>query len=50
MPQLLLFCALDLERRVPEFDWRDGRPALRNWFDGIASLPAVTAPLPPDSA
>ncbi|MGB0629555.1 MAG: glutathione S-transferase family protein [Alphaproteobacteria bacterium] len=48
-PQLLLFCALDLERRIPEFDWRNGRPALRNWFERIGNLPAVTASLPPPS-
>ena len=46
-PQLLLFCALDLERRIPEFDWRTGRPGLGRWHDRLSRLPAVLGSLPP---
>ena len=41
MPQLLLFCALDLERRVPEFQWRESCAQLTTWFDRIRSRPGV---------
>ena len=47
MPQLLLFCALDVERRLPEFDWRTGRPGLVAWHARIAALPSVKGSLPP---
>ncbi len=39
--QLLLFCALDVERRLPGFDWRAGCPALVDWHSRMLSLPAV---------
>ncbi len=48
MPQLLLFCALDVERRLPEFDWRAGRPGLVAWHARVAALPAVAGSLPPE--
>ena len=48
-PQLLLFCALDLERRIPDFYWRTGHPKLLAWFDRVSRLPQVTASLPPKS-
>ena len=47
MPQMLLFCALDIERRLPAFDWRAGRPGLAAWHARVASLPAVAGSLPP---
>ena len=47
MVQLLLFCALDVERRLPQFDWRSGRPALVEWHAGMLQRPAVAASLPP---
>ena len=46
-PQLLLFCALDLERRVPGFDWRAKCPRLREWFRRLEVSKAVAASLPP---
>ena len=49
-PQLLLFCALDLERRIPQFRWRQNRPKLSNWFRCIDDLPAVEKSLPPVGA
>ena len=47
MPQLLLFCGLDVERRLPEFDWRTGRPGLVAWHARVAELPSVAGSLPP---
>ena len=47
MPQLFLFCALDVERRLPEFDWRTGRPGLAAWHATVAALPSVAGSLPP---
>ena len=48
MPRLLLFCALDVERRLPEFDWRTGRPGLVAWHASVAALPSVKGSLPPE--
>ena len=47
MPRMLLFCTLDLERRVADFDWRTGRPGLAAWHAATAALPAVAGSLPP---
>ena len=47
MPQLFLFCALDVERRLPDFDWRTGRPGLLAWYARVAALPSVAGSLPP---
>ena len=47
MPQLFLFCALDVERRLPEFDWRTGRPGLVAWHARVAALPSVEGSLAP---
>ncbi len=41
MPQLLLFCALDVERRLPAFDWRTGHRGLVAWHGRMAALPPV---------
>ena len=47
MVQMLLFCALDVERRLPDFDWRTGRPGLVAWHARVAALPSVAGSLPP---
>lgn len=47
MVQLLLFCALDVERRLPAFDWRTGHPNLVDWHARVAALPSVIGSLPP---
>ncbi len=47
MVQMLLFCTLDVERRLPDFDWRPGRPGLAGWHARIAAMPAVAGSLPP---
>ena len=46
-PQLLLFCALDLERRVRDFDWRISRPGLSDWFHRLDKSAVAVASLPP---
>jgi len=46
--QMLLFCALDVHRRVPEMDWRDGCSGLSAWYDRMLELPAVGGSVPPD--
>jgi glutathione S-transferase len=45
--QLLLFCALDVHRRLPDMDWRDGCPGLSDWYDRMLEIPAVRGSLPP---
>ena len=50
MPQLLLFCALDVEHRLPAFDWRTGRRGLVAWHARVAALPSVAGSLPPTGA
>jgi glutathione S-transferase len=45
--QMLLFCALDVHRRVPEMDWRDDCPGLSAWYDRMVEIPAVGGSLPP---
>ena len=47
MVQMLLFCALDVERRLPAFDWRTGRPGLVAWHARVAALPPVAGSLAP---
>lgn len=47
MAQLCLFCALDVERRLPDFDWRTGHPNLVAWHARISDLPSVRGSLPP---
>jgi glutathione S-transferase len=47
MAQLTLACALGIEARNPDLDWRTGRPGLCDWFDAIASRPSFVATMPP---
>ena len=49
LPQLLLFCVLNLEFRLPEFYWRRGHPALDAWFDRMRDFPSVRNSEPPPS-
>ena len=46
MAQIGLVCALGLEARMPTFRWREGRPRLRAWFDGMAERPSLVATAP----
>lgn len=48
--QLLLFCALDVERRLPAFDWRGGRPGLAGWHARMLDVPSVGGSVPPADA
>lgn len=46
MAQLLLFCALDVHRRLPEMEWRDACPGLSAWYDRMLEIPAVGGSVP----
>ena len=47
MAQLTLGCALGIETRFPGFDWRSGRPRLRDWYAPVAARPSFQATEPP---
>jgi glutathione S-transferase len=47
MVQLTLGCALGLEARNRDFDWRSGRAKLVDWFDRFAMRPSFVATAPP---
>ena len=47
MAQLTLACALGLEARNPDFDWRSGHARLCHWFAPIAARPSFTDTAPP---
>ena len=41
MTRIYLFGSLDVERRLPAFDWRTGRPKLVAWHARISEIPSV---------
>ena len=45
--QITLACALGLEARNPEFDWRSGHTRLCDWYGPIAARPSLLATAPP---
>lgn len=47
MIQLTLACALGLELRMPDLDWRSGHPRLQDWYNAIARWPSFKATEPP---
>ena len=47
MAQLTLGCALGLEARNRDFDWRSGRAKVVDWFDRFAIRPSFVATAPP---
>ena len=47
MAQISLACALGLEARNPDLDWRRGHPKLCDWFGRIAARPSFAATAPP---
>lgn len=47
MAQITLVCALHLERRNPDFEWRRGRPILSEWTDRISERASIAETLPP---
>lgn len=50
MPQLTLACALGLEARNPDFDWRSGHARLCDWYGPIAARPSFAATAPPGAS
>ena len=48
LAQLYLFAALDLERRIPEFEWRTRNVELSNWFEQFNLRKSVKASLAPE--
>jgi glutathione S-transferase len=43
-------CALGyLDFRFPELQWRDGRPALADWYAGFSQRPSMLRTAPPGS-
>jgi len=47
MAQLTLACALGLELRNPDLDWRSAHAALCEWYALIAARPSFVATAPP---
>jgi glutathione S-transferase len=47
MAQITLACALGLEARNPDFDWRSGHARLLDWYGPIAARPSFAATVPP---
>jgi glutathione S-transferase len=47
MVQLTLACALGIEMRMPDLDWRSGHPRLVAWYEPIAARPSFAATRPP---
>ena len=47
MAQLTLACALGLEARNPNFDWRPGHPRLSEWYGPLATRASFAATAPP---
>ncbi len=39
--QITLCCTLELERSLPDFDWRTGHPNLVKWYKRMASRPSL---------
>lgn len=49
--QVAIGCALGfLDFRLPELDWRQGRPELARWAETFATRPSMTATAPRDPA
>jgi len=46
MAQITLACALGLEARNPDFDWRTGHARLADWYAPIAERPSFRASAP----
>ena len=45
-PQLVLFCALDVERRLPSLDWRSAHPNLVDWYTRMLNVQSIREALP----
>ena len=49
MAQITLVCALQLELRNPDIDWRQRHPELSDWTDRLAERPSIAATAPPSA-
>jgi glutathione S-transferase len=49
MAQISLACALGLEARNPDLDWRRGHPKQCDWFGRIAARRSFAATAPPSA-
>ena len=47
MAQLTLACALGIEARLPDFDWRSGHAGLCDWYGAVAARASFKATEPP---
>jgi glutathione S-transferase len=47
MAQLTLACALGMDVRNSDFQWRPGHPKLAAWFERFSSRPSFQATMPP---
>ena len=47
MAQLTLLCGLQLDVRVPKFQWRTEHPRLSDWADRLAERPSIAVTIPP---
>ncbi len=47
LTQVTLACALGLEARNPDLNWRPGHPKLCDWFGRISARPSFAATAPP---
>lgn len=47
MAQLTLACALGLEARISDFDWRSGHARLREWYGPLAARASFASTAPP---
>jgi len=43
LPQIVLLTALQIERRMPDFAWREGHPGLVAWEAALAVRPSLAA-------
>ncbi|HET9403451.1 MAG TPA: glutathione S-transferase N-terminal domain-containing protein [Burkholderiales bacterium] len=50
MTQITLACALGLDARIPDFQWRPNHPRLSAWYDAIAARPSFAATAPPGAS
>ena len=50
MAQITLACALGLEARNPDFDWRSRHARLLDWYGPIAARPSFQVTAPPKAA
>jgi len=46
LAQLTLIVGLELEGRIPGFDWRPRHPALATWVDGLCRRPSIAETAP----